>query len=68
MTGEIGPREVGRIAHEVFTFAYVTAMRQTMILPIVLLGVGAVSCLAIKNGKPAREAAPQEAKKAPTQV
>jgi EmrB/QacA subfamily drug resistance transporter len=60
--------EIGRIAHEVFTFAYVTAMRQTMILPIVLLGVGAVSCLAIKNGKPAREAAPQEAKKAPTQV
>jgi EmrB/QacA subfamily drug resistance transporter len=60
--------EIGRIAHEVFTFAYVTAMRQTMILPIVLLGVGAISCLAIKNGKPARKAAPQEAEKAPTQV
>jgi len=60
--------EIGRIAHEVFTFAYVTAMRQTMILPIVLLGVGAISCLAIKNGKTAREAAPQEAEKAPTQV
>src|SRR6201981_3568240 len=26
--------EIARIAHEVFTFAYVTAMRQTMILPI----------------------------------
>jgi EmrB/QacA subfamily drug resistance transporter len=60
--------EITRIAHEVFTFAYVTAMRQTMILPVVLLGIGALSCLALKNGKPAREAAPQEAEKAPTQV
>jgi hypothetical protein len=48
--------EIARIAHDVFTFAYVTAMRQTMILPIVLLGVGALSCLAIKEGK--RTAAP----------
>ena len=60
--------EIARIAHEVFTFAYVTAMRQTMILPVVLLGIGALSCLALKNGKPTREAAPQEAEKAPTQV
>jgi EmrB/QacA subfamily drug resistance transporter len=43
--------EIARIAHEVFTFAYVTAMRQTMILPVVLLGVGALSCLALKEGK-----------------
>jgi MFS family permease len=48
--------EIARIAHDVFTFAYVTAMRQTLILPIVLLGVGALSCLAIKEGK--RTAAP----------
>jgi EmrB/QacA subfamily drug resistance transporter len=60
--------EIARIAHEVFTFAYVTAMRQTMILPVVLLGIGALSCLALKNGKPTREAARQEAEKAPTQV
>jgi EmrB/QacA subfamily drug resistance transporter len=47
--------ELARIGHEVFTSAYVTAMRQTMILPIVLLGIGALSCLAIKqgNGRPA---------------
>jgi len=43
--------EIARIAHEVFTFAFVTAMRQTMILPVVLLGVGALSCLALKEGK-----------------
>jgi EmrB/QacA subfamily drug resistance transporter len=49
--------EIARISHDVFTFAYVTAMRQTMLLPIILLGVGAVSCLAIKHGKRAPEPA-----------
>jgi MFS transporter len=49
--------ELARIAHDVFTFAYVTAMRQTMLLPIILLGVGALSCLAIKEGKRAPEPA-----------
>jgi len=60
--------EIARIAHEIFTSAYVTAMRQTLIMPIILLAIGALSCLALKNGKPARQAAPQEAEKAPTQV
>jgi EmrB/QacA subfamily drug resistance transporter len=60
--------EIARIAHEIFTSAYVTAMRQTLIMPIILLAIGALSCLALKNGKPAREAAPQEVEKAPTQV
>jgi EmrB/QacA subfamily drug resistance transporter len=41
--------EITRIAHDVFTFAFVTAMRQTMLLPIILLAVGALSCLAIKE-------------------
>ena len=43
--------EIARIGHDVFTFAYVTAMRQTTLLPIILLGVGALSCLAIKEAK-----------------
>jgi hypothetical protein len=47
--------ELARIGHDVFTFAYVTAMRQTMLLPIILLGVGALSCLAIKERKRAPE-------------
>ena len=47
-----------------FTFAYVTAMRQTMLLPIILLGVGALSCLAIKQNKRAPE--PAEAVKTET--
>ncbi len=49
--------EAARIGHDVFTFTYVTAMRQTMLLPIILLGVGALSCLAIKRGKRAPEPA-----------
>jgi MFS family permease len=56
--------EVARIGHEVFTFAYVTAMRQTILLPIILLGVGALSCLAIKEGK--RMPEPAEAAKTET--
>ncbi|HEY2305406.1 MAG TPA: DHA2 family efflux MFS transporter permease subunit [Streptosporangiaceae bacterium] len=43
--------EIARIAHDVFTFAFVTAMRQTMLMPIILLAVGALSCLAIKEPK-----------------
>src|SRR6516165_9335538 len=48
--------EITRIGHEVFTSAFVTAMKQTMLLPVILLGVGALSCLALKEGK--RTAAP----------
>jgi hypothetical protein len=56
--------EIARIGHDVFTYAYVTAMRQTMLLPIILLGVGALSCLAIKRRKRASE--PAEAAKTET--
>jgi MFS family permease len=53
--------EIARIAHDVFTFAFVTAMRQTMLMPIILLAIGALSCLAIKEPRrtattPAEEA------------
>ncbi len=57
--------EIARISHDVFTFAFVTAMRQTMILPIILLGVGALSCLAIKERK--RTPAPAAAEAARTE-
>ncbi len=62
--------EMGRILHEVFSFAYVTAMRQTMILPVALLGIGALSCLALKggNGKAAPQAAPEAVEEAPTRA
>jgi EmrB/QacA subfamily drug resistance transporter len=58
--------EIARIGHEVFTSAYVTAMRQTMLLPIVLLAVGAISCLAIKQPRRASQPTEPEVAKAET--
>jgi EmrB/QacA subfamily drug resistance transporter len=58
--------EIARIAHDVFTFAFVTAMRQTMILPVILLAVAALSCLAIKEGKRAPRHEERQAAKAET--
>jgi EmrB/QacA subfamily drug resistance transporter len=50
--------EVARIGHDVFTFGFVDAMRTTMIMPVVLLGLGAVSCLAIRRRPRATEPGP----------
>ncbi|HEX9065734.1 MAG TPA: DHA2 family efflux MFS transporter permease subunit [Streptosporangiaceae bacterium] len=41
--------EIGRIAREVFSAGYVTAMHLTMIMPIVLLTAAAISCLWIQK-------------------
>jgi EmrB/QacA subfamily drug resistance transporter len=61
--------QIARIAHDVFTFAFVTAMKQTMILPIVLLAVGALSCLAIKGrGKAVPREVPEAVEEAPTRA
>jgi EmrB/QacA subfamily drug resistance transporter len=43
--------EIARIGHEVFTFGYVTAMRSTMVFPVILLAIGALSCLLLKEGR-----------------
>ena len=60
--------EITRIGHEVFTSAFVTAMKQTMLLPVILLAIGALSCLAIKEGRraptPAEPTAPAAAEQA----
>jgi EmrB/QacA subfamily drug resistance transporter len=50
--------EVASIGHDVFTFGFVSAMRTTMIMPVVLLAVGAASCLAIRGHR--RSAAPAD--------
>jgi EmrB/QacA subfamily drug resistance transporter len=51
--------EVARIGHEVFTSGYVQAMRSTMLLPVILLAVGAVSCLALRERRPAASPGPR---------
>src|SRR5262249_38899409 len=54
--------EIGRIASEAFSYGYVSAMHQTMIMPIAILGLTALSCLFVKNTKPGGR--PAEAKSA----
>jgi EmrB/QacA subfamily drug resistance transporter len=56
--------EVARIGQDVFTFGYVEAMRTTMLLPVVLLGVGAVSCLLLRERTRRPSAPPQPATEA----
>jgi EmrB/QacA subfamily drug resistance transporter len=41
--------EIDRIAAQVFSHGFVDAMRDTMVLPVILLLVGSVSCLAVKR-------------------
>jgi EmrB/QacA subfamily drug resistance transporter len=61
---------MAQIYHASFTHGYVDAMRPTIALPIAVLGVAALSCLAITGGPahpkhPAQSGA-EEAMKAPT--
>jgi MFS family permease len=53
---------VQRLAHDVFVNAFVTAMRPTLLLPIAVVLLAAVSCLAVRNPplRSAEEAAPAE--------
>jgi EmrB/QacA subfamily drug resistance transporter len=54
--------EVGRIGHAVFTYGYIDAMRTTMVMPIVLLAIAALSCFLIKGTRQAEtETAPDVA-------
>ena len=41
--------EIARIAHEVFAYAFIDAMRPTLLVPVAVLVVGALSCLGIKR-------------------
>ncbi len=47
-----------RIGHEVFTSGYVDAMRATMLMPVILLAVGALSCLLLTGPRPSATAPP----------
>jgi EmrB/QacA subfamily drug resistance transporter len=58
--------EIGQIARQVFTYGFVDAIRSTMIMPIAVIALAALSCLAIKRHR--RQGAPPltEEAKAPT--
>ena len=41
--------QIDHIAHEVFASGYVTAMHLTIIMPVAVIAIAGVSCLAIKR-------------------
>jgi len=41
--------QIARIAHDVFAYAFIDAMRATLLVPVAALAVGALSCLAVKR-------------------
>jgi len=43
--------QIAQIAHEVFAYAFIDAMRPTLAVPILALALGAVSCLAVRSGR-----------------
>ena len=53
--------EIAQVAHDVFTYGFIEAMRPTLMVPIAVLALGAVSCLAVKRRRRV-EQAPAEAK------
>jgi EmrB/QacA subfamily drug resistance transporter len=52
--------QLSRIAHEVFATGFVQAMRPTLVLPLVVLLLGALSCLAVVDDRRVRQEAPVE--------
>jgi MFS family permease len=52
--------QLQRLAAEVFSQAYVLAMRWTMVMPIAVVALAAVSCLAIRN-RPGGQGGPEKA-------
>ena len=52
--------QIGRIAHDVFAYAFIDAMRPTLLVPIAVLALGALSCIAVKRRRPARQARSEE--------
>jgi EmrB/QacA subfamily drug resistance transporter len=54
------------IGRDVFTFGFVQGMRWTMVMPIAMLVVAALSCFAIRQHRKVREETPAETAKAAT--
>jgi hypothetical protein len=59
-------QRIEQISRDVFSFGFVSAMRWTMAMPVVLLLVAALCCLAIKRMKRAADPAPAEPAEAAT--
>ncbi|MGI8562463.1 MAG: DHA2 family efflux MFS transporter permease subunit [Candidatus Dormibacter sp.] len=42
-------QQIAKVAHDVFAYGFIDAMRPTLVVPIVMLAVASISCLAIKR-------------------
>jgi EmrB/QacA subfamily drug resistance transporter len=51
--------QIARLAHDVFAYAFIDAMRPTLLVPVIALAIGALSCVAIKRRR-RTEAAPAQ--------
>jgi len=51
--------QIAQIAHDVFAHAFIDAMRPTLLVPVAVLLIGALSCVAIKR-RPRTQAMPAE--------
>jgi EmrB/QacA subfamily drug resistance transporter len=60
--------QVSRVAHEVFAYGFINAMRPTLAVPVAVLVLGALSCLAIKRRRPPQEQANEEAARRPLEA
>jgi EmrB/QacA subfamily drug resistance transporter len=54
--------EIARISHDVFAYGFIDAMRPTLAVPIAVLALSSLSCLAIKRRKRAEQAPAAEEK------
>jgi MFS family permease len=61
-------RQVEAVYHAVFTHGFVYALRPTMLMPIAVLAVAALSCLAIRARKPTVVPSAVEEAKTPTRA
>ncbi|MCL5108939.1 MAG: DHA2 family efflux MFS transporter permease subunit [Chloroflexi bacterium] len=52
--------QLGRIAHDVFASGFVDAMRPTLVVPLVVVLLGALSCLAVINDRRVLQEMPVE--------
>jgi EmrB/QacA subfamily drug resistance transporter len=59
--------EITLIGHDVFTFGFVQAMRWTVVMPVGMMLLAALSCLAIKTHKAAAPSAPAHTTAEPVQ-
>jgi len=51
--------QIGQLAHDVFAYGFIDAMRPTLLAPIAALALGALSCIAVRRRRQAAAPAAQ---------